>query len=62
MIFLNLVKFVKGFGAAILTEKSRNEAFVEYKNKAKDIISDIVSVDNMIDYFKVSGRYWTWLG
>ena len=44
----NLLNALGLNGAAILTEKSRNEAFVEYKNKAKDIISDIASVDNMI--------------
>jgi hypothetical protein len=44
----NLLNALGLNGAAILTEKSRNEAFVEYKHKAKDILSDIVSVDNMI--------------
>jgi hypothetical protein len=44
----NLLNALGLNGAAILTEKSRNEAFVEYKNKANEIISDIVSVDNMI--------------
>jgi hypothetical protein len=44
----NLLNALGLNGAAILTEKSRNEAFVEYKNKANEIISDIASVDNMI--------------
>ena len=37
----NLLSALGLNGAAILTEKSRNEAFVEYKNKTSGIISDI---------------------
>lgn len=44
----NLLNALGLNGAAILLEKSRNEAFVEYKNKVKDILSDISTVDNLI--------------
>lgn len=44
----NLLNALGLNGAAILTEKSRNEAFVVYKNKVKDILSDVGSVDNLI--------------
>lgn len=36
----NLLNALGLNGAAILTEKSRNEAFVEYKNRVNEIISD----------------------
>ncbi|GGK16012.1 hypothetical protein GCM10007962_07930 [Yeosuana aromativorans] len=44
----NLLNALGLNGAAILTEKSRNDAFVEYKNKVRDILSDIGAVDALI--------------
>ncbi len=44
----NLLNALGLNGAAILIEKSRNDAFVEYKNKVKEIIDNIKTLDYLI--------------